>query len=64
MLCRTTDDGAFALTPAALALLPAAVTKVTVIVYRIGETTTTAGAWKVYLRTADIQSSGQLAIGP
>ena len=63
LLCRTTDDGTFTLTPAALALLPAALTQVTIVAYRINETTTTAGAWTIYVRAVDLRTSGQLAIG-
>jgi hypothetical protein len=63
MLCRTTDTGSFTLTPAALALLPTPVTKVSIAIYRLDETMVAAGAWTIYLRAAELQSSTQLALG-
>lgn len=63
ILCRTTDAGSFTLTPAALAILPATLTSVSILVYRLDETEVTAGAWTIYLRAADIQSSDAIAIG-
>lgn len=53
ILCRVPDTGSYTMTTAALALLPAGVTQVTAIVYRIVETKVQAGAWSVALRAAD-----------
>ncbi|NVB82660.1 MAG: hypothetical protein HOV81_30060 [Kofleriaceae bacterium] len=63
MLCRTADSGSFTLTTSALALLPSTLTKVSVVIYRMNETTATAGSWKVFLRAGDGVSTGDITIG-
>jgi hypothetical protein len=63
MLCFVPDTGSFAITTAELALLPAALTQVSVTAYRIKETTVNAGTWTVFVRAADGLASSAAPIG-
>ncbi len=63
ILCRVPDTGSFTLSPAALALLPAAVTEVRIVTYRVEETEVAAGAWRVFLRAADGVTSDAIPFG-
>lgn len=63
MLCQAPDTGTFTFSTAALALLPAALTEVQIVTYRVNETEAMAGAWKLFVRAADGVTSGAIAIG-
>lgn len=63
MLCKGPDNGSFTLTTGALALLPASTTSARIYANRVVETTTTAGAWTIYIRAADAVSGTEIPLG-
>lgn len=64
MLCTAPDNGSFTLTTDAIALLPPAVTQLTIVAYRMNEVPVTAGAWTVYVRAADGVLAETTTLGP
>lgn len=64
MLCKAPDNGSFTLTTDAIGLLPAALTQLTIVAYRMNEAPVTAGAWTVYVRAADAVLANTTPIGP
>lgn len=64
MLCKAPDNGSFTLTTGAIALLPAALTQLMIVAYRMNEVPVSAGAWTVYLRAADGVLASETPIGP
>lgn len=64
MLCKAPDNGSFTLTTGAIGLLPAAVTQLTIVAYRMNEVPVIAGAWTVAVRAADGVLAATTPIGP
>lgn len=64
LLCRTADDGAYTVPPAALALIPQSFTQALSAVIRVSRTDVTAGTSMIGLYLVDGSISGSITLAP